>query len=192
MFVVSCCFRFPSKRMRLGCVLHGHGRAARVQTSACADGGADFYLFTDSLCLMFTGPILRRAFPRGAAFQPRCERLRGGQKRAHGVWLSTCLCGGERAAWAPAALPAGHVAIAGLCCRPTSSSKFAPGLSLVPVGCGRVTFPASLRGLVGAGFGNAGILLSSAEPGGPRLEWVPGQCSRRPRVCRCQCFLTAE
>lgn len=31
MFVVSCCFRFPSKRMRLGCVLHQHGRVAQVR-----------------------------------------------------------------------------------------------------------------------------------------------------------------
>lgn len=62
---------------------------------ACADSGINFYSFIYSLSLLFTGPIFRRAFPCGAAFQPWCERLWGRQKCPHGIWLSACISRGE-------------------------------------------------------------------------------------------------
>lgn len=194
-------------------MLHQHGRVAKAQTMAWADSLRDFHVFIYSPSLVFTGPIFRRALPRGAAFQPWCEGLWGGQKHSHGIWLSACLSRGEctvlgtgqRAAlhrdvwlcWAPCCPPA--------CCGLGLSDVRSSGLSLCPR-TQRVTFSAWLCGLCRAVFVQGGaecwyltdssyltdISLSLAELRDPGLEQMPWAAPGKDVCLELSVFPTAE
>lgn len=140
--MVSCCFCFPSKRMRLGYVLHQHGRVAQVQTMLTV--GLIFIYLLIPCASRSQDPSSEERFHVELHFSPGvkgCEEDRnvptGFGFRPASAEVSTlpghrlpCLLGMWRV-WARRQ----PCCSARLCCRPVSSSNFFADLSLVLVGC---------------------------------------------------------